>query len=123
MSARRFSEMAADVAEVARKASRPAAKPADDDQPSVPWGRCTAFGCPLSGALSESTLGTGPWFCRHHFGQGASSWSEITRRIRQCNAAGIPIDEARPSPTVEAMRMDMRSAPDVRSREPGEDDE
>lgn len=45
--------------------------------------RCHAHGCPLSGAISESTRGGGPFFCRFHFGTTPGEWPEITTKVRQ----------------------------------------
>ncbi len=44
--------------------------------------RCHANGCPLPGAISESTKGGGPWFCRFHFGRQADLWPQITDTVR-----------------------------------------
>lgn len=44
--------------------------------------RCHAHGCPLSGAISESTRGGGPFFCRFHFGTDPKEWQAITETVR-----------------------------------------
>ena len=118
MSARRFSDMAA---EVVRATKRPPEEPVQVE--ATPYGRCPAHGCPVPAGINESTTGGGVWMCRFHFGAAAAQWPEITRTLRQRKTAGVPLDEIRPSATVEAMRLDLRSAAGIRSREPGEDDE
>lgn len=57
-------------------AARGAPQPESDD------GRCHAHGCPLPGAISDSTKGGGPWFCRHHFGREPNQWQAITETVR-----------------------------------------
>lgn len=41
------------------------------------------YGCPLPGAISESTRGGGPWFCREHFGAKSEAWPDITVDLRR----------------------------------------
>lgn len=52
-------------------------------EPEVDTGGCYANGCPLPGAISESTKGGGPWFCRFHFGREPLTWPEITETVRE----------------------------------------
>lgn len=64
----------------------------------TPFSRpCEAFGCPEIGAISPSNAGPADqakWFCRHHFGETADTWPEITRRRRVArDAAEIPEDK------------------------------
>lgn len=57
-----------------------AARGAPDPEPH--GHRCHAHGCPLSGAISESTRGGGPFFCRFHFGTDPKEWQAITETVR-----------------------------------------
>lgn len=81
-------------------------------EPEVDTGGCYANGCPLPGAISESTKGGGPWFCRHHFATAPSRWSEITTRLRRAAANGELLDETpAASPTVQRIREENSRAP------------
>ncbi|MCD6674863.1 MAG: hypothetical protein LT106_18675 [Burkholderiaceae bacterium] len=51
-------------------------------EPEVDSGRCHAYGCPLPGAISDSTKGSGPWLCRFHFGRDRGEWQAITETVR-----------------------------------------
>jgi len=44
-------------------------------------GMCAAFGCPLLGSLSSSTLGDGKWACFCHFGKQVGTNDAITARL------------------------------------------
>lgn len=90
-------------------------------------GGCHAYGCPLPGAISESTKGGGPWFCRHHFGAGAALWPDITTRLRREQSELIDPTPAVPA-AVQRIRAEVAEARARRtlaapSREPGEDDD
>lgn len=39
---------------------------------------CAAYGCPMHGAMTSSTLGTSEWLCWLHFGKEAVQWQAIT---------------------------------------------
>jgi hypothetical protein len=43
---------------------------------------CEAFGCPLLGSMS-TRIGSGPYYCRHHYGQDPSKNAAINERIRK----------------------------------------
>lgn len=43
---------------------------------------CDVFGCPLFGTMS-SWVGSGPYFCRHHYGRDSSKNAAITDRIKR----------------------------------------
>lgn len=65
---------------------------------------CASYGCQLSGAISHSTLGGGPWYCRFHFGREPSESDAITFDIRKMKASG-ELDGPRPdTATVTDMR-------------------
>lgn len=52
---------------------------------------CNAHGCPEIGSISHSNAGPAPedsWLCRHHFGEPATRWGEITRALRMGERAG-----------------------------------
>lgn len=66
--------------------------------------QCMAYGCPLAGAISDSTKGGGPWFCRFHFGTAADDWQRITTEIRDRKREGLLEADGEPSPVVVAMR-------------------
>ncbi len=63
-------------------------------EPEVDTGGCYANGCPLPGAISESTKGGGPWLCRFHFGHEPIRWPEITETVREAMREREP-DHAR----------------------------
>lgn len=93
-------------------------------------GGCHAYGCPLPGAISESTKGGGPWFCRHHFGTGGAAWAGITTRLREEQAHDGELVAAAPAvpAAVQRIRTEVaetraRRAAAGPAREPGEDDE
>lgn len=65
--------------------------------------RCIAFGCPLPGAISDSTRGGGPWLCRMHFGTSPSEFQEVTRKVRHRLANGLPLESEGPTQTVREM--------------------
>lgn len=44
---------------------------------------CAAFGCPCKGTMTNSTGGTDKWYCSHHFGRDAISWSKITAELNR----------------------------------------
>lgn len=39
---------------------------------------CAAYGCPMLGAMTQSTVGTSEWYCWLHFGKEAVQWQAIT---------------------------------------------
>ncbi len=86
---------------------RAAAKAADEANEStkVVVRQCPAFGCPLAGALTTSTNGGGPWYCRHHFGRATTEFDAITTEILRGDPAAAP---AR-SPLVQAMLDKLRT--------------
>jgi hypothetical protein len=43
---------------------------------------CNVFGCPLLGSLS-SWVGSGSYYCRHHYGRDSSKNQVITDKLRQ----------------------------------------
>lgn len=43
---------------------------------------CNVFGCPLLGSLSP-WVGSGPYYCRHHYGRDASKNQIIVDKLRQ----------------------------------------
>ena len=69
---------------------------------------CGAYGCPMPGALSDSTHGSDRWTCRFHFGVASREWDRVTTGIRQKLGAGIPLDPTEPTPTVKAMLERVR---------------
>lgn len=128
---KRFSDAAAEVTAVARRSRAPAPAPAraDGEDARDPHA-CHAYGCPLPGAISASTVGGGPWFCRHHFGVGGAAWAGITTRLRQEQAHDGELVAAAPSvpAAVKRIRDEIsetraRRAAAGPAREPGEDDE
>lgn len=40
--------------------------------------KCAAYGCPMVGTMSGSTVGTSEWYCWLHFGKEAVQWQAIT---------------------------------------------
>jgi hypothetical protein len=48
----------------------------------TPHQNCEAFGCPLLGSMS-TRVGSGPFFCRHHYGKDPSKNAAITERIKR----------------------------------------
>lgn len=70
-------------------------------------GMCVAYGCPLPGGISHSTLGGGPWYCRFHSDRKPSESDAITTEIRRKLRDGEPLDRPGPTPTVAAMREAM----------------
>ncbi len=44
--------------------------------------QCTAYGCPLLGAMSTSTQG-GSWLCFAHFGKDIGRWQRITSELHR----------------------------------------
>lgn len=71
------------------------------EQPESPF--CSAAGCPMPGAISESTKGTGPWFCRFHFGAEPNKWPAITSEVRELKRSGLLYAPPEQSPAVKAM--------------------
>lgn len=128
---KRFSDAAAEVTAVAARNRSPGPAPprAEGEDARDPHA-CHAYGCPLPGAISASTVGGGPWFCRHHFGVGAALWPETTTRIRRELAHDgelVDTTQAVP-PAVQRVREQVAQTRERRalaapSREPGEDDE
>lgn len=45
--------------------------------------KCCAFGCPMPGAMTQSTVGTNEWFCWLHFGKESVHWQAITSEINR----------------------------------------
>jgi hypothetical protein len=45
--------------------------------------KCAAFGCPMHGALTSSTVGTDQWFCWLHFGKEAVHWHAVTMELNR----------------------------------------
>lgn len=43
---------------------------------------CEVFGCPLLGSMS-ARIGSGPYYCRHHYNQNPSKNFAITERIKK----------------------------------------
>lgn len=86
----------------ATAAAGEAQAPADD-------GRCFAAGCPLAGGISDSTKGSGPWFCRFHFGRQSAQWPEITQEIRSMRETGELYARPAPSQTVLDMRARLKA--------------
>lgn len=64
------------------------ATPVGGDDTQYRSAHCHAFGCPLPGGLSHSTLGGGPWFCRFHFGRERHEDDAITEEVRRMKASG-----------------------------------
>jgi hypothetical protein len=95
-----------------------AAKPPAAAGPGMP---CAAPHCPLLGTCSEGTRGAGRWLCRHHHLQPVFRWDEITLRLLDRQARGLPPDDLGPSQTVLQFRRRVEAA--LPSRVPGEDDE
>jgi hypothetical protein len=54
-----------------------------DDKPSLPYGSCAAYGCPLPGAIAQSQTGSDRWLCNIHFHAHSSNWNEITQRLHK----------------------------------------
>lgn len=54
---------------------------------------CLAYGCPLVGAISDSTRPPHRYFCRHHFGTPSSEWPEITQRVREAGERAKTLQE------------------------------
>jgi hypothetical protein len=48
----------------------------------TPHQNCEAFGCPLLGSMS-TRVGSGPFFCRHHYGKDPSKNAAITEKIKR----------------------------------------
>jgi hypothetical protein len=44
---------------------------------------CAAYGCPMLGAMTNSTLGTSEWFCFLHFDKEATQWQAITAELHR----------------------------------------
>lgn len=44
---------------------------------------CTAYGCPLIGAMATSTTGTNEWWCYVHFGKDVGRYQSITTELRK----------------------------------------
>lgn len=44
---------------------------------------CAAYGCPLTGSMSPSTTGSGPWFCAFHWGTSVDQRDAVTVKIRE----------------------------------------
>lgn len=112
---RRFSDMAKEVSDAAQrvKPSASAITPPEPGpaSPSRPALACHADGCLLAGAISEGTRGEGPWFCHHHFFAGKAAHDEVTMKLRNRLAAGLPLDEPQgASQTVMQFRESMRRA-------------
>ena len=125
---KRFSEAAAEVTAVAKRPARRAAPAVQTGEDARDPHSCHAYGCPLPGSISASTVGGGPWFCRFHFGARAAEWADITTSIRN---GTLDLEHKGDSPAVKAAREMMdstaarreRMAALGREREPGEDDE
>lgn len=80
-----------------------------DTRPAGHW--CAAYGCPMPGAISESTTGGGTWLCRRHFGARPDDWQEITTQVRR---------DLRPGATTEVVTSQwvMQARTEVRRRAP-----
>lgn len=74
---------------------------ATDEPAQSPF--CFAGGCSLPGAISESTKGGGPWFCRFHFGAEPNKWQGITDETRELKRSGLLYAPPEQSPAVKAM--------------------
>lgn len=59
-------------------------------EPDVDGRGCHVHGCPLPGAISESTKGGGPWFCHFHFGRQPDLWAGITETVREAMRENEP---------------------------------
>lgn len=118
------------TAGAAKRARNPAPEVEPGEDTRDPH-RCHAYGCPLAGSISDSTVGGGPWFCRHHFGAAPALWAEITTSLRRevAERTGALLDEAPSVPReVQRMREEITQTRAQRalagpSREPGEDDD
>lgn len=126
---KRFSDAASEVSAVARRGRSPVPAVSDGEDARNPHA-CHAYGCPLPGAISDSTVGGGPWLCRHHFGAAASQWADITTRLRREQAhQGDLVTTAPAVPNAvqriraEIAELQERRAAARQDREPGEDDE
>lgn len=121
---KRVNEMAGEVTAYARR-SRPA-PPVEEGEDARDPHRCRAYGCPMPGAISESTTGGSAWFCRYHAGAEPMLWANITSALRN---GTLGREEGGESPTVREMRQSVERArarratpaPAAPSREPGED--
>ncbi len=88
---KRFSEMAEEVVR-----GRVSAPPSDHQSSMRHPHACAAAGCPLAGSISDSTTGGGPWECRFHkFREPPMTADDVTIRINNRLAAGLPLDERR----------------------------
>lgn len=89
--------------------------------------RCAAYGCPMSGTISDSTKGGGTWYCRFHFQASPRAFDAISEDVRNRARSGDLFAAGEPTPSVASMRDRMKrglaARPAVAEREPGSDDE
>lgn len=73
------------------KAARRDIERDDASEEKATRGLCRAFGCPERGTISPSCVGPAgdtEWYCRHHFGEPAHLWPEITRERMKAKSKG-----------------------------------
>jgi hypothetical protein len=67
----------------------------DDRVADRPNHLCAAYGCPLHGAMSQSTQGTSEWYCFAHFGKDFGSLQRITAEQRRLDWLANAIRDVR----------------------------
>lgn len=45
--------------------------------------KCAAYGCPMHGTMTSSTLGTSEWLCWLHFRAESAQWQRITAELHR----------------------------------------